>query len=170
MPIRIFHDGERPSAADFNRYFMQQHSVVKPSTQSVVNSTTLQNDEHLFTPVVANTNYWIWALLFYNGPSGNADFKINWNAPGGSTFHWISDGAASTATGSVTTISRNLQNLGSSPSPGTVGLPMCVPVKGLLKVGGGSGTFRLTWAQLTSNASAVQCLVGSTLIVRRLTS
>lgn len=172
MPIRIFNSGERPSASDFNRYFMQQHSVVKPSDESVVSSTTFQDDNHLFAPVDANTDYWIWCILFYTGAAEpvDGDLKIKWDAPSGSTLDWMSDGLGSATTNSVNILSRNHQTLANTPSPGTTGGDTVSPIKGLLRVGGSAGTFKLTWAQLASTATPTSIYEGSTLIVRRLTN
>lgn len=171
MPIRLFAPGEHPSAGDFNRYFLQQHSVIKASDESVTSSTTLQSDDHLFAPVFANTYYWVWCVIFYTGSglTTEGDMKINWNAPSGSTFNWVSDGLGSGATSSVSTLSRNAQGLGNSPAPGTVGSDTVAPIKGLLLTGGNAGTLQLTWAQNVSSTTATTVYANSTLLVRRLT-
>jgi len=172
MPIRIFNPLERPSASDFNRYFMQQHSRVKSSDESVISSTTLQDDNHLFAPVDANTDYWVWCLIFYTGAAEpvDGDCKLNWDAPSGATFDWLSDSLGSATTGPVNIVSRNKQDIGSSPSAGTTGGNTAAPIKGLLRVGGTAGTLQLTWAQLASTATPTTIYAGSTLLVRRLTS
>jgi len=171
MPIRDFADGETISAADFNRYFMQQHVVVKPVTESVANSTTTQDDDHLSVPVVAGTDYWVVALILYDGNSA-ADLKISWSAPSGSTFDYVSDALGSGTTGSVGQVSRTHQQLGNTPSPGAVGAgsPVASLAKGILRVGQNSGTFRFRWAQLTANATPTRVLARSTLTLRRLTT
>lgn len=170
MPLRTFISGERPSASDFNRYFMQQHSVVKSADEFVTSSTVLQQDGHLFAPVDANTDYWVWCLIFYTGDAAAGDCKINWDAPAGATFDWVSDGLGSGATGSVSIVSRNWQSIAGSPAPGTIGTDTACPVKGLLRVGGTAGVLELTWAQLTSSANPTVIYAGSTLLVRRLTT
>lgn len=171
MPIRIFAPGERPSAADLNRYFLQQHAAIKSANESVTSSITLQNDDHLFAPVTANTDYWVWCVIFYAGPTTNGDLQLKWSAPSGATFDWISDGIGSAATSSVTTLSRNAQGLANTPAPGTItGTDICALVKGILRIGGTAGTLQLQWAQLASSATAVTVYADSTLIVRRLTS
>lgn len=170
MPIRIFLPGERPSAADFNRYFLQQHAAIKSADENVTNSVTLQNDDHLFAPVDVNTDYWVWCIIFYTGPTTNGDLLLKWTAPSGATFDWMSDALGSAATSSVTTVSRNAQTLTSTPAPGTIlGTDCCALVKGILRVAGTAGTLQLQWAQLAASATAVTVYADSTLIVRRLT-
>lgn len=173
MPIRDFIPGERPSAADFDRYFMQQIHVVKPSDESRNTTTTLTADTHLFVPVLANTDYWVWCLIFYTGPSTNGDLKIKFTGPSGVSFDWISDAIGSAATSTISTVSRNAQSIaaGGTPSAGTItGSNGTCLVKGLLRVGSTAGNLTLTWAQLASSATDVTVFANSILIARRLTS
>jgi hypothetical protein len=173
MPIRTFVDGDRPSSADFNRYFMQQDFVVKPVNESVTNNAVTQADDHLFFPVLANTDYWVLGLIFYDADSG-VDFKMAWNTlPSGSTFSWGFDGVPNIATSFVGNVSRSVNTIASSPpTAGGIGVGSvgtCI-VKGLLRVGSANGTLAYRWCQGTAGPTAVTCRAGSTLIVRRLTS
>jgi hypothetical protein len=172
MPIRLFVDGERPSGADMNLYFMQQVHALKTADESVASSTTMQDDDHLFVPVAANTAYWVTAVIHY-AASTAADLKIGWSAPTGSTLDWVSDGFGSTsAAAGVDAASRSHQMLGSTPAPGGNGTGLtlaCIP-RGVLVVGGTAGTFRFRWAQLASDAAATVVKAESILILRRLTA
>lgn len=178
MPIRIFVDGERPSASDFNRYFMQQQYVMKLSNLARASTTTLTADPNLSMAVVAGTDYWVTAYLFYNGPTqatATGNIKLNFDAPAGSTFDWVSDGlggATVDANAGIDIVSRTLQSLGSTPAPGTIGTstPLTVLVKGLLRVGPTSGNFFLQWAQEISSATAVTLFHSSMVVARRLTA
>lgn len=172
MAIRLFVAGESPSAADFNRYFMQQHVAMKTANESVTSSTVLQDDDHLFAPIVANRVYWVWCMIFYTGPStgaGGADLLMDWDGPTGTTFDWLSDSLGSATTASVSIVSRNLQTITSTPAAGTVsGVDTVAFVKGVLTCGSTSGNFRLQWAQSNSSGTAVTIYADSTLIIRRL--
>ena len=174
MPIRIFADGERPTAGDFNRYFLQQQVSLKTANESVVSSTVAQDDNHLFSTVVANTDYWVWAMIFYTGPGtgvGGADLLMDFDGPTGATFDWVSDCVGSAATSTVSTVSRNLQGIGNTPSAGCVsGVDATALIKGVLRVGANAGTFKFTWAQSNSSATAVTVYADSCMILRRLTS
>lgn len=175
MPIKDWLAGEQPSAADMNRYFMQQHHALKMFDESVTNSTILQDDNELFVPVQAGTDYWVSALIIYEGPANadGGDLRIGWSVPSGSTFDWISDSLGSNASSTVEVISRTLQNAASNPAPGTVGIGTniaCVP-KGVLRVGASAGMFRFRWAQNTATSVAsVRVKAGSILTLRRLTT
>ncbi|MEV0993407.1 hypothetical protein [Nonomuraea sp. NPDC050202] len=173
MPIKTFGSGEVPDAADLNRYPLQQAFRLKTADESVASSTTLQDDNHLFLSVAANTEYWVQAHLIYEGaanPSG--DLQLGWSFPSGSTWTWVSDALGSGVTGSTDIISRTRQVGSGSSSPGTVGagiLVIAVP-KGVLRVGSNSGFLRLRWAQLASTATPTIVKTGSLLTIRRLTT
>lgn len=178
MPIKDWTAGERPSAADLNRYFMQQAHVIKPTDTTITSSTTMADDPHLFLSVQAGTDYWVQAIIIYNASSA-ADIKISFSGPGGATFDWVSDSLGSTiaaGSGAVDIISRSLQGLGSTPAPGGAEQPagtridaVSVP-KGILRIGANSGTLRFRWAQLASGSPGSIVRAGSTLMMRRLTT
>jgi hypothetical protein len=172
MPLKDFTHLERLSAADMNRYFMQQAHVIKGSDESVASSTTLQNDNELFLSVAAGTSYWVQGLIIYSAATA-ADLKISFSGPSGSTFSYVSDAIGSTATAGVSTVSRSLQSLGSTPSPGGIGAGLASAAaflpKGVLQVGANSGNLQLQWAQLASSATATIVHARSVLIIRRLT-
>lgn len=178
MPIKDWTAGERPSASDLNRYFMQQAHAIKSSDETVTSTTTLQDDDHLFLSVQAGTDYWVQAILIYNA-SAAADIKISFTGPSGATFDWVSDSLGSSiaaGSGAVDIISRSLQALGSTPAPGGAEQPagtrvdaVSVP-KGILRIGANSGTLRLRWAQLASGSPGTILRAQSTLMMRRLTT
>jgi hypothetical protein len=178
VPIRLFNDMERPSAADLNRYPMQQEFKRKTSTDSVASSTVLTNDAHLFFTTVINTDYFVTAHIYYDGAtqaSAAGDLKMGWTAPAGATFDWVSDSLGSgtlDASAGIDTVSRTHQTLAGNPSPGTngTGNNHVALVKGILRIGGTSGTFQFQWAQLTATATATRVFVNSSLIARRLTT
>ncbi|MEV4286440.1 hypothetical protein AB0K40_13140 [Nonomuraea bangladeshensis] len=178
MPIKDFQFMESPTAADFNRYFMQQIFIRKTADESVTNSNVIQDDNHLFTDVVANTDYWVTSFIIYEGaantdPNGGGELWMSWQAPSGSTFDWVSDSFGTNAASAVEIVSRTHQQLASTPAAGTVGLgtnltAMC---KGVLSVGPNPGVFRFRWAQFTPNASvSTRVKANSCLILRRLTT
>lgn len=174
MPIRDFVFGESPLASDFNRYFMQQHFVRKTADESVVNSTTSQDDDHLFFTPLLNTNYWITMFVVYEADAAS-DLKISWTVPTGSTFDYVSDAIGSGATTSgVFDVSRSWQvaPAGGTPSPGGIGAGKFVTflVRGVFKMGSTAGTFRFRWAQAVAGAVPTIVHVNSCLIARRLTT
>lgn len=169
MPIKDWVAGEQPSAADLNRYFMQQHHVVKALDESY-SSATSQDDNELFALVQAGTRYWVSAFLVYEADAAR-DIVLRWSAPSGSTFQYVTDSITSAATTGVDLISRTVQELGSGPSGGGVGIGSAIAAvpKGVLTVGGSSGTFAFRWSQLSGGSPATVVKAGSILTLRRLT-
>ncbi|MEU4576600.1 hypothetical protein [Nonomuraea sp. NPDC023979] len=173
MPIKTWSSGERPSAADLNRYPLQQAFRLKTADESVTSSITLQDDNHLFLSVAANTDYWVQGHLIYEGaanPSG--DLQLGWSYPSGAAWTWVSDALGTGETASTGIISRTRQVGSGSSSPGTVGagvLVVAVP-KGVLRVGSSSGFLKLRWAQLASSGTPTIVKTGSLLTIRRLTT
>lgn len=170
MPIKDWLAGEQPSAADLNRYFMQQHHVIKEVDESYSSSVT-QDDNELFLPVQAGTNYWFSAMLIYEADD-TRDLVMRFNGPSGCTVSYVSDSIPSSATTTSDIISRGYQIETSGPGVGGVGIGTAVIAvpKGLVRVGANAGTFRFRWAQLSGGSPATIVKAGSVLTIRRLTT
>lgn len=169
MAIKDFSVGVPfPTAADFNTYLIQQQHVVKPSNESVTNSTTLQNDDHLALPMSANTIYFIQGMFIISGAEA-ADMLFKWAVPSGATFNWTSDTLGSSATGSATgQVSRTSQGNSNQPAFGLIaGTTTVVPYKGLIVVGSTGGVLRATWCQNVASGTATVMNAGSYMMARR---
>lgn len=167
MPFKTFRDGEVLYAADVNRYWIQQVSVIKPADESLV-STTMQSDDHLVVPLLANTQYWLECLLLYEGGT-TGDIKLQWSVPSGAVVEWSHGGLGTSASTSVGNVSRNF-----SPSPGTVGAlgagtSLVIPIEGRVTTGANAGNLQLQWAQNASDTTPTIVKQNSVLILQRLT-
>lgn len=172
MPIKNFTGGIIADVAgpELNRYLIQSAHVIKASNQSITSSTTLQNDSQLLLQVSANTDYWMMALLLYQGATAG-DLKIGFSGPSGATLNYVTDGLGVSATGNADQISRAMFTIGSGPSIGAIDAADSVAIpKGLLRIGSSGGTFRFRFAQVTSNATSTTIKSGSMLMIRRLTT
>lgn len=168
-------------AADLNAYILAHYKplyVIKPSDESVTSSAVLQADDHLTLAVAANTTYEVQAVVQYTEASAtSSDIQIAWTMPascrldlGMSAAHenWVPGaGAALEAEWS------GWQNQTASPTSakkfGTSNVAVfCVVARGTLQVGASAGSFGMSWAQGTSNASATTVKSGSSLILRPL--
>lgn len=175
MPIKTFGFRESPSAADFNRYFMQQIFVRKTTTESVTSSIAPQWDNELFADVEANTDYFVTMIVVYDGntaASAVGDLRSEFSGPAGSTFDYCSDSVWSGAATSVDQLSRTHQQMTNNPGGGTMGAgtSLGAPFKGILRVSTLAGLFRYSWAQNTSSTVATRVLAGSIMMLRRLTN
>lgn len=169
MPIKNFEVGKPPTSADINRYFQQRAHVIKAADESISSSTTLQNDDHLFLNVAANTDYWVEAMIRYDGSTGG-DLKIGWSVPTGASFEWTSNGLATAATGTADDLWRRRRSAAQDEIVGAVGAGtdlLALP-EGMLRVGATAGTLRLRWAQGASSATATRVFLRSLLMISRM--
>jgi hypothetical protein len=141
--------------------------VRKTADESLANSTTLQDDDHLFVSVVANAVYSVqgW-ILFTAGNVG--DFKMGWSAPTGATFNWNAGGSVNT---NLQATFFDVQDVGNTDSVGgnigsTTRTQTATP-HGLLKVSSTAGTFKFRWAQNTSEGTSLTVLTDSALMLQR---
>lgn len=132
----------------------------KTADETVNNSAVMQNDNHLFLPVAANT---VYRLSMRLGISSGAtpDFKTAFTFPAGTTmFYNATTVAVSTAT---------LQNYGldQTSTASIEGGQTSVTYDGLVIVSAAGGTLQLQWAQNTANASDTKVLAGSYIELRK---
>lgn len=129
--------------------------VRKTASESVLNSTTLQDDDHFTFSVEANSIYEIMGMLLYDG-STTGDLKLTFSAPASSSLNIVWNVNAST---SVT--SNSAPGTGNF-TPGNptftfgcvgVGTSQGASLLGMLVTSATAGTLKLTWAQGTLDAA-----------------
>ena len=129
----------------------------KETTETVNNTTTLQNDDELFFPVAANEICEVSFFLRVNS-SAVADLKVAITVPtGGSALY--------SKQGDVVTLEKT-EGQGSSLSTG--GADEHYVVRGIVVNGATAGNVQLQWAQNTAEVSNSSVLLNSFLIARRL--
>jgi len=126
--------------------------VIKPADQSLTSNATLQNDNALTLPVVANATYLFRCMLDYEGGTqGSSDIKWTWTLPAGATMrYWL--GRTSTAGAALIGEATGAQTLtaGSSGAGNLNGILM----DGTLIMSSTAGSITLQWAQNTSSGTA----------------
>ncbi|MEU8270822.1 hypothetical protein AB0B89_27150 [Sphaerisporangium sp. NPDC049002] len=146
----------------------QRRQKTKSADETVNNSTAVQDDDHLFLSVDANTNYLVEALIVYNSNS-TADFQMGWSGPSGATFTWASGGMDTTVSGSLGSIDLKSRDIATTADSGGWNFSdLIVRPAGRLAVGATAGTFRFRWAQNTANASNTIVRSGSVLMLTTL--
>lgn len=172
MPFKTFTDDQVLTSDDVNRYWVQQFSIIKSVDETIISSTVTQADNELVAPVLANTQYLVECLVFYDFVQA-ADIKIGFSAPAGSTFDWVSNGLVSAATGTVGDVVKRYRALadvevcgGPAAASGTSAV---LPIEGRLVTGGTAGNLTFNWAQNTSTATTCTVSANSVLMLQRLT-
>ena len=144
--------------------------VVKPSNESVIASTTMQDDAHLQLPVSASAKYIVSVCLFGQANNTN-DGKFGWSLPSG-TFNMLKNAPSTAIAAGTTNAEGNWAGLvAATTSTSNAGLTdasitMGFEFKALLEIGGTGGTATLQWAQLVSG-STLTVLAGSWLYAHR---
>jgi hypothetical protein len=154
-----------------NSWFVAQ-SVVKQADESVTSSTTLQFDNDLTVPIVANASYIFSCYLNYEGNTPtNGDLKWVWVLPTGALLRYnpVYTNATSTLNVSIgttvagSTVMTGILAAGTNGAGNLRGMTMT----GSLIVGSTPGSLSLQWAQNTSSGTATTIHAQSTLSLIR---
>ena len=132
----------------------------KTADETVNNSTTLQNDDHLLGWTMdANGVYAVIGCLLVDS-GATPDIKFQWTLPASAVGYTVvvdnggSEQATHAAAGVITTAGA-----------GTI---QAVPISGVFIIAGTSGTATLQWAQNTADASDTKLRTGSWIAVIKL--
>lgn len=140
--------------------------VRKSADESVSASTVLQNDDHLSFVAAAGVAYYIEAQLIYASPvgAGTPDLKvaIGEDATARGVLHTVGSFSAADAAADATLLADKAATV----VAGTAAAKRVLALAG--SIVGNGGTFRVLWAQNTSNANPVTVYAGSRLRYRPL--
>lgn len=172
MPYKQFTDDEVLTEADMDRFWIQQHSVIKTADQQVVSSTVLVPDDELAVPILANQDYWLEVFLIYDAIQ-STDLKLGWSYPAGTTLDWSHGGLRLGATSTVDFVSRTYLDETGFP---TIGGPAAAAPSIAVVMGEGvvvssatAGELRLRFSQNTNTATPTILKANSLLILQKLT-
>lgn len=120
------------------------------------NTTTLQDDDHLFINVEANATYILDGDIIYYAAIG-ADLKVGWSAPAGSSMEWCSWAPSEAHTGIPSyegILKFESRNLSQTQGWGGTGSIIHAMPRGCLQVGGTAGQLKFRWAQQNAIADS----------------
>ncbi len=131
--------------------------VVKTANETVNNSNTLQNDDHLFYTMAPNTSYFFELFMLVTAASGTADWKFGWSVPSSATMFWGSlslpndtgEGFGPTSTISVP---QAVLTEGSTMAVGGSAQTYWMSLGGLVRNSTTSGNLQFKWAQNTATS------------------
>jgi hypothetical protein len=134
--------------------------VVKTANETVNNSATLQDDNHLSFHLPAN-GQWIFDASIKWSSGATPDLKLDWTLPSGTTGRYgvVGDQAQGTP-------DAQLDMAGTNVFPGGSG-NFSTYLAGEITMGSAAGLVTLQWAQNTANASDTILQKGSWVRVMR---
>lgn len=139
----------------------------KTANESLTANSVFQDDDHLSVSVAANAVYTMSAVAKYEGAT-TGDLKTQWVGPAGAALV----GAISTLISSAASDLDDytvLYELGDPKVAGGrgAGVIRAVQWSGVLVTGGTAGTFKLQWAQNTSDPIATIVYANSFVLLER---
>ncbi|MGW3499371.1 hypothetical protein ACWDMY_01315 [Streptomyces globisporus] len=133
----------------------QTQFVRKTADESVTSSTTLQNDNHLVLPVVANATYSLFLMCIFSGGTVG-DIKFDWTVPTGTVLRWSDQTGTSGLHSNV--------DVYSAPGGTT---QVAFQVWATVVTSGTAGNIQFRWAQNASDATATIVRANSHLCLDR---
>lgn len=128
---------------------------LKAAAESVISSTTLQDDDDLFIAMSINSTWAIQGFINASCASAASDFKMAFTVPTGSTFRIFAQNTAAVNTFEFTASG------GSTGFALDTALQGQVWFSGYVKCGGTAGNLQFQWAQLASTATNLFVNAGS---------
>jgi len=140
--------------------------VLKTADETVNNSSTLQNDDHLILPLGAN-EVWIFQFFLFSNSSTTADIKIAFTAPTGAVFQYLISSADIGVDSSTTTATFARMSTGAINIYGE-SLDKLDILRGLVINGANAGNLQLQWAQSLAEVSDTIVRANSCLIATKI--
>ncbi len=136
----------------------------KTSDESVVSSTTLQDDDDLFISLAANETWIVDGFLHILTTANQPDFKFTMTVPAGATMtagYHVNENSTNILAGALTS-SGQQQSVNLTQNASSI-----LIYKVMIVMGGTAGDFQIQWAQDNSNGTAVVVKEGSFFIASR---
>jgi hypothetical protein len=131
--------------------------VYKSADETLNNTITLQDDDHL-TFAIGENEVWAFQMSVFYTAHSSADFAYTWSLPSGATL----------TAGNDDFPSNSLSGGNNYSFGGNTGTKMAAGLYGVVVNGVNAGSVTFRWAQLTLNASDITVHQGSHIIAHRL--
>ena len=159
-PPKTWSAGETLTAANFNAQIrdallLAPHRIPKTADQSVTSSTALVDDTHLQFAIGSSEAWEFRFVLFTTGPGF---LKVALNAPAAASGWWAHN---RTDVGAVQMNAQAAATFVDGETKSTTATPDQVTITGYCLNSSTAGTFKLRWAQVSSNGTATIVLKGS---------
>ena len=134
--------------------------IVKTTTETVNNSSALQNDDVFLIPGVANSDIIVGSMhLVISNSNATPDFKFDFTGVDYLRWTWSAWDTAGIQTGGSDN-SGGASSLFDSTAPLNIWNPLTIDFVGI-QSGGGPVTMNFRWAQNVATAANTQVMAGS---------
>lgn len=145
------------------------YGVRKLADETISSNAVLQNDDHLFLPMLANEVWAVECVIWYtNSANANATPKIAWTVPASATGTWSWQAYLTTPPGSSQSDALSLATTGSLVATSTQAADQPIILRATVVNSATPGNLQLQWCQTTSTANNTTFRINSTLIAHRL--
>lgn len=168
MPFTSFSSGQTLTAAALNAALngIAPIGAYKTSDETVSSNATVQNDDELFVTVSANKVYAVLWWTAWTCANTTSDFRQDFDGPTGATMVRTFYAQGTSASGNEGTVLTNLNTaMGTDDTRGGISGTLTGFGAGLLTMSSTAGTFRMRWAQSTSDASNTTVKAGSWMVL-----
>lgn len=140
--------------------------IVKTADETVNNSASFQDDDHLFFPIEPNETWFVTATLLASAVSTTPDWQFTWTGPTGATGRHGAYGAANVTGQSFVTLTTagtpaTLVILGSDARVASAAGVHGIMLGAWIFNGSNAGTVKLRWSQLAATGEDHKLLTGS---------
>ena len=144
--------------------------VRKTADEDVKNSTTLQNDDHLFFAIAANEIWQFEAYIYFRNLVGETpNIQMAFTTPTGATINYVFIGSAAGAAAGAVTRQYSDASGGVLTADYIWDHPVLLKITGLIINGGTAGNLQFQFAQNTiSSTQTTRVLANSCLIAHKL--
>lgn len=136
--------------------------IVKTADETVNNSTTFQNDNHLAFAMAANITYLVDTILLISAANNLPNFKFKWVIPASCTIFWGNIHSLSWIGASL--FLTESDNVITDSLVGVSGMA----IRAVVRNGANAGNLQLQWAQNSAHASDSKVLKHSHMSIRKL--
>ena len=143
--------------------------VRKTADETVNNSTTLQNDDHLLVAIGANEVWLVELFLLQQSVGRDSDFKMGWSYPVSCSMFWGLAATTSSVLRSWAGDTVNINSVSIATETSTISVSSINGTRGIritatIVNGANAGNVNFQWAQDTATAEDTKVLTNSFLM------
>jgi hypothetical protein len=135
--------------------------AIKTADETVINSTSVQDDDQLFLSVAANATYAFTGWIWFSSPVTTVDLRAAFSLPSGATMFRSGMGQINGATTGNGVVDTSVLSLAGQEGRGAFGTSLAVHYAGYVVTAGTAGNLQFRWAQVVAGVDEIRVKAGS---------